>query len=222
MFQRVRLLATFLLFGVFRLSSVLLLASAVIPGLSAAPVIAGVGNAASNILVNSPLAQGSIFIVYGTGLGPADIALAPSAFQTTTLSGTSIAVTVGTTTVNALMYYTSDGQVAALLPSNTPTGLGAFTVTYNGETSPPMNRGIAPSNVGIFTISSNGDGPAIVTYPDYSLVSAAEVTPCGGPYTYCGAANPGDTLILWTTGLGPVNGDDASGVVWGKPFRTSR
>ena len=40
-------------------------------------------------------------------------------------------LSVGTTTVNALMYYTSDGQLAALLPSNTPTGMGAFTVNYN-------------------------------------------------------------------------------------------
>src|SRR5262249_21738715 len=27
----------------------------------------------------------------------------------------------------------------------------------------------------------------------------------------CGSANSGDTLILWGTGLGPVDGDDASG-----------
>ncbi|MEP7365760.1 MAG: hypothetical protein ABI972_21105 [Acidobacteriota bacterium] len=197
--------------GVVRMACVILLASALIPGLSAAPVITGMGNAGSNILANSPLAQGSIFIIYGTGLGPATLATASSAFQTTTLSGTSITVTVGTITVNALMYYTSDGQLAALLPSSTPTGTGAFTVTYNGQTSPPVNRGIAASNVGVFTITSNGQGPAIVTYPDYSLVSAAKGTPCGGPNTYCGAANPGDTLILWATGLGPVSGSDAAG-----------
>jgi len=118
---------------VFRLCPVMLLVSSGISGLSAAPVIAGLANAGSNILVNSPLAQGSIFIIYGTGLGPANIAFAPTAFQTTTLNGTSVTVTVGTTTVNALMYYTSDGQVAALLPSSTPTGTGAFTVTYNGQ-----------------------------------------------------------------------------------------
>ncbi len=201
---------------VFRLCPVMLLVSSGISGLSAAPVIAGLANAGSNILVNSPLAQGSIFIIYGTGLGPANIAFAPTAFQTTTLNGTSVTVTVGTTTVNALMYYTSDGQVAALLPSSTPTGTGAFTVTYNGQTSPAVNRGIAGSNVGVFTITSNGEGPAIVTYPDYSLVSAAKATPCGGPNTYCGAANPGDTLILWATGLGPVSGSDAAGAGLGQ------
>ena len=42
--------------------------------------------------------------------------------------------------------------------------------------------------------------------------------PCGGPNTTCGAANPGDTLILWATGLGPVNGSDASGAGLGVPM----
>src|SRR6202162_4636911 len=196
---------------VFRLSSFIFLVTAVTPWLSAAPTIAAVANAASNITFNAPIAQGAIFVLYGSGLGPANISFAPAAFQSTSLRGTSVAVTVGTTTVNALMYYTSDSQVAALLPSNTPTGAGTFTVTYNSQTSNSVGHGVAANNLGIFTVDSTGQGPGIVTYPDYSLVSAAKASPCGGPSTACGAANPGDTLILWATGLGPVSGDDASG-----------
>ena len=175
------------------------------------PQIDLVANAASNRGFGSAIAQGSIFIIQGTGMGPAALAIAPSPFRSTSVSGTSVAVTVGSTTVNAPMYYTSDGQVAALLPSNTPTGTGMFTVTYNGQTSFAVGHGIAPSNPGVFTIDSSGQGPGIVTYADYSLVSAGKASNCGGPNTACGAANPGDTLILWATGLGPVNGDDASG-----------
>jgi uncharacterized protein (TIGR03437 family) len=178
------------------------------------PGITGVENAASNIvpgLPNAGIAQGSIFIVQGNDLGPANISIASSAFQSTTLSDTSVAVTVGGTTVNALMYYTSAGQVAALLPSNTPTGTGTVTVSYTGETSFPIPITVVPNNLGIFSIDSSGSGPGIVTYADYSLVSAAKIAGCGGPNTACGAANPGDTLILWATGLGPVNGSDAAG-----------
>jgi uncharacterized protein (TIGR03437 family) len=195
---------------------VLLLGAAAMPRLSAAPSVTVVANAASNIGFNSPLAQGSIFVLKGTGLGPAQISIAPSPFQSTSLSETSVAVTVGTTTVNALMYYTSDTQVAALLPSNTPTGAGSFTVTYNGQTSNAIGHGIVASNVGLFTVDSSGMGPAIVTYPDGSLVSPAKAVSCGGPYTICGAANPGDTLILWGTGIGPVSGDDQSGAGLGQ------
>jgi hypothetical protein len=65
-------------------------------------------------------------------------------------------------------------------------------------------------------VDSSGQGAAIVTYPDYSLVSPVKAANCGGPNTTCGAANPGDTLILWGTGLGPVNGSDAAGAGLGQ------
>jgi uncharacterized protein (TIGR03437 family) len=176
--------------------------------------ITSVQNAASNItpgLPNAGIAQGSIFVVQGASLGPANIFIATAAFQSTTLSNTSVAVTVGGTTVNAPMYYTSAGQVAALLPSNTPSGTGTITVTYNSQTSAAVPITVVANNLGTFSIDSSGSGPDIVTFPDYSLVSAAKIAGCGGPNTECGAANPGDTLILWATGLGPVNGSDAAG-----------
>jgi uncharacterized protein (TIGR03437 family) len=91
-----------------------------------------------------------------------------------------------------------------------------FTVTYNGQTSTAVGHGIAANNLGVFTIDSSGQGPGIVTYSDYSLVSTVKASNCGGPNTTCGAANPGDTLILWGTGLGPITGDDASGAGLGQ------
>ena len=178
------------------------------------PQISDVQNVASNIpigLPNASLAQGAVFVVKGVSLGPSNIAFAASPFQGTSVSGTSVAVTVGATTSNALMYYASDGQVAALLPSNTPTGSGNLTVTSNGQTSATASVNIIANNLGIFTIDSSGQGPGILTYGDYSLVSAVKADNCGGPNTACGAANPGDALILWATGLGPVGGSDASG-----------
>jgi uncharacterized protein (TIGR03437 family) len=183
------------------------------------PTVLSVTNAASNIvpgLPNSGIAQGAIFTVFGSNLGPSNLSIAPAAFQSTTLSNTSVAVTVNGTTVNALLYYTSGGQVAALLPSNTPTGTGTITVTYNSQTGPSAPITVVSNNAGIFTAGSNGQGPAIVTYPDYSLVSPVKAANCGGPGTTCGAANPGDTLILWATGLGPVSGTDASGAGLGQ------
>ena len=173
-----------------------LMASAI--SLSAAPVVNSVMNAASNltpVLPNASIAPASIFIVKGTGLGPAAISIDPKPFQNTSLSGTSVSLTVAGTTVSALMYYTSATQVAALLPSNTPTGgPGTITVTYNGQSSPATQfRGVVASNIGFFTLNQSGQGPAIVTYPDYTIVSGVKGTPCGAPLTFCGAANPGDT-----------------------------
>lgn len=185
----------------------------------ASPAITSVENAASNIAPGLPgasIAQGAIFVVKGSGLGAANLATATAAFQNTSLSNTSIAVTVNGVTTHAFMYYSSATQLAALLPSNTPTGAGQLTVTYNGQTSVQAPIEVVANNVGIFTIDSSGQGPGIVTYPDYSLVSAIKANGCGGPNTACGAANPGDTLTLWATGLGPISGSDAAGAGLGQ------
>jgi uncharacterized protein (TIGR03437 family) len=208
----------------FYFALLLTLTSGAIPCLSAAPVITSVVNAASykdSRLPGAVITPGSIFIVRGSGLGPANIAIAPAAFQSTNLSGTSVRITVNSQTVNALMYYTSGTQVAALMPSSTSTG-GAgtgnpnaqvtITVTYNGEDSAPTPfQGVSFGSPGLFTVDSSGGGPALVTYADYSLVSPAKAANCGGPNTACGSANPGDTLILWATGLGPVPAGDGPG-----------
>src|SRR5579871_2467182 len=88
--------------------------------LAAGPTIAspGVYNSASYALVGFPnggVAQGSIFVVFGSGLGPADIAYNNSLPYQTSLAGTSINVTVSGTTVACYMFYTSAGQIAAIL-----------------------------------------------------------------------------------------------------------
>jgi uncharacterized protein (TIGR03437 family) len=179
------------------------------------PVISNVANAGSLItegLPNAGIAEGSIFTIFGSNLGPGTISIAQNAFQNTNLSGTSISVTVNGTVVAPLLYYTSATQVAALLPSNTPAGTGTITVTYNGVVGIAAPITVVQSNLGIFTATSDGQGVGIVTYPDYSLVSVTPAANCGGVYTTCGPASPGDTLTLWATGLGPVSNDSSVGV----------
>lgn len=178
------------------------------------PAITSVMNAASGnvqALPNGGIAEGAVFTIAGFGLGPASLAVAPNPFTSTSLLGTSVNVTVKGTTVAALMYYTSAGQIAGLLPSSTPVGTGTVAVTYNGATSAPAPITIVQSNAGIFTIPSGGSSAAVVTFPDYSVVSSIVGSPCGGPNTACGAANPKDVLVLWLTGLGPVSAPDNSG-----------
>jgi uncharacterized protein (TIGR03437 family) len=187
--------------------------------LSAAPVITSVANAASNTpsaLPNGSIAPGSIFVVNGSGLGPADTVTDPTPFQSTSLSGTSATITVNGTTVSALMAFTSDKQIQALLPSNTPTGTGTITVTYNSQASSTARFDVVSNNLGIFTVDSGGQGPGLITYADSSLVTPSKADDCGGPNTACGAANPGDTVILAGTGLGRISGDDASGAGLGQ------
>jgi uncharacterized protein (TIGR03437 family) len=192
--------------------------TAILP-VATGPVISAVTNGASYndpSLPNGGIAQGAVAVIKGINLGPATISVASNAFQSTTLSGTSVSITVKGTTVAGLMYYTSATQVAVLLPSNTPVGTGTITVTYNDQAGPASPITVVANNLGILTITSDGAGAGIVTYPDYGLVSTSKAANCGGPNTFCGAANPGDTLTLWATGLGPVTGNDAAGAGLGQ------
>jgi uncharacterized protein (TIGR03437 family) len=181
----------------YHLSLALLLSVA---GLYAqAPAPNSVQNPASNILPGLPnfgIAQGSIFVVYGSAMGPSAIMVGTTLPLPTTLGGTSIQVNVAGTTVNALMVYTLQSQIAAVLPSNTPVGTGTLTVTYNGVSgSTPIT--VVQSDFGILTVNETGAGPGVITFGDYSLVTATN------------SAKPGDTLIIWGTGLGPITGSDA-------------
>jgi uncharacterized protein (TIGR03437 family) len=150
-------------------------------------------------LSHGGIAQGSIFAVFGTNLGPANIAYTNYPLPTT-LAGTSVQVTSGGTTLNAFLIYSSDKQVAAILPSGIPTGTGSLTVTYNGETSNPVSFQIVPSTFGIFTVNAAGSGPAIAQ----NFNSSSE-QPFNNLVT---AAHQGQMVTLWGTGLGQIGGDD--------------
>ena len=166
---------------------------------SAQPTISGIVSSATYLppgLPNSGLAQGSIFVVFGSNMGPSTLVQVESYPVPTQLSGTSITVTVGGKANPALMVYTSAGQLAALLPSTTPTGTGTVTVTYNSQTSSSLPVTVVTSNFGMYTLSQNGSGPAVVTTTSYKAI------------TLTSPAKPGDTDILWGTGLGPYSGNE--------------
>jgi len=137
--------------------------------------------------------------VFGTGLGPAT-PQAATAFPLPTsggLGGTAVQVNVGTTSLYAVTMFTSASQLLGILPSRTPVGAGTMTVTYNGQTSPPQPIQVVPNSFGVFAVNEGGFGPAVVTDPQYQLITNGH------------SANPGDILTIWRTGLGAVPGDES-------------
>ena len=161
-------------------------------------------NAAS---YTSDVAQGSIFVIFGTGLGPAKLIQASSFPLSTTLSGTSVKVQVGSAAVDAIPIYTSATQVAAVLPSGTPPGSGFVTVAYNGTASNSAGIHVVANSFGAFTAGATGSGPASLQ----NFNSATDV-PLN---TLLRSAVPGQTAILYGTGLGPVAGNEAAGALPG-------
>ena len=136
-------------------SGSILFASAMLA--AAAPVLTGVYNAASWVpagLPNSGIAEGSIFTLVGTGMGPASLVQVTSYPLPTSqgLGGTSIQVTVGGVTNSCIMVYTVATQVAAILPSSTPVGAGTLTLTYQGAQGSIAIK-VVKNSLGIFTVN---------------------------------------------------------------------
>ncbi|HTC34533.1 MAG TPA: hypothetical protein VK724_14225 [Bryobacteraceae bacterium] len=148
---------------------------------------------------SSTLAQGSLFVVFGTGIGPAQYTGATSLPLPPQLGGTSISVTSGTTTLICPMVYSLLGTAAAILPSNTPTGPATVTLTFNKVVSPfPAQVTVVPSAIGLYTSSSSGLGPGPVTALNGVLK------------TFAAASKSSDIATVWGTGLGPISGPDAN------------
>jgi uncharacterized protein (TIGR03437 family) len=146
---------------------------------------------------NHVVAQGSIIAIKGS-LGPPQFSTLQQVPQAG-FGGVTITVTVNNTPVQALNYYVGP-QLAAVLPSNTPTGDGTFTVTYNGQTSAPAPVRVVQSSFGILTLDSSGLGAAKVC--DYRLDKTCQTYPA-----LTNSAIPGDTITLWGSGLGPTPSD---------------
>jgi uncharacterized protein (TIGR03437 family) len=163
------------------------------------PSIGGLLNNYSYIrpgLPNYGIAQGSIFDIFGTNLATSTASQGVPLQKS--LGGASISVTVNGVTTQAIPYFASPFQIAAILPSATPAGTGTITVTTGGQTSAPAPIVVLPSAFGLLSVSASGSGAAAAY--DYNEGNKL--------LTQTNAANPGEYIVLWGTGLGPVTGDE--------------
>jgi uncharacterized protein (TIGR03437 family) len=185
---------------------------AVVPA-TAQPTIAanGVLNASS---YQADIARGSWFVVFGTNMGPATLVSAPSVPFPTELSGSRVSFTpaAGGAALEARLWYTSAGQLAGLLPSTAAAGDYDVRVVFNNQTSAPRRVRVVERNFGFATAASNGAGPAQATNANLNngLSLVRFTTGSLGDYQHR-PAYPGETLVLWGTGLGPDAQSDVSG-----------
>ncbi|MFN0169227.1 MAG: hypothetical protein ACKV22_22615, partial [Bryobacteraceae bacterium] len=170
----------------------------------AAPEIRAILNAASYAvppLPNSGIARGSMFVVFGTELGPDDLRQAAGFPLPTTLGGTSIRVTVGATSVDALLVYAWTTQVAGILPSGTPEGIGLMEVTYNGHAGQAGAFRVVRSSPGILAQNQAGGGQALAQ--NFNSATDQPRNSLSRP------ARSGQVVTLWATGLGPIPDNEA-------------
>ena len=155
------------------------------------------------------VAAGSIVCIFGTNLASqtasaGSIPLPPALgnVRSVTFNG-----------VDAPLYFVSSNQINAqvpwnVLPAGGTSGTASVVVTTDAGASAPQSVQIVPALPGIFTMNQNGLGQAITT----DNADGAIAAPAGSiPGINTHPISIGSYLIIWCTGLGPVDKPIANG-----------
>jgi uncharacterized protein (TIGR03437 family) len=155
-------------------------------------------------LKGGAIARGSIFTIFGSAIGPAIPVQAVEFPLKATLAGVTITVAQQNVVVQALPVYVSEGQINAIMPSTAPLGAVTLQLQFNdGDGSPassPVRAEVVEASFGIFTATRRGVGPSIAFNFETEQEQPLNAT--------TRSARPGQVIVLWGTGLGPVMGGD--------------
>ncbi|MDP9055496.1 MAG: hypothetical protein M3N93_14525 [Acidobacteriota bacterium] len=139
---------------------------------------------------NNQVAPGQIVSIFGQNFTAAASASATAVPLPTRLSPQNTSVMA--CGVSFPLYNVFPGQINAQLPLECPTsGTVTATISAGGQTG-TQTFAVAPAAPGIFTVDGSGAGAGVILHANNSLVSAAQ------------PATPGETVVIYATGLGPT------------------
>jgi uncharacterized protein (TIGR03437 family) len=161
----------------------------------------------------SSIAPGSWIEIYGTFLSSSIRSWSGSDFNNgvapTSLDG--VSVSIGGKA--AFIDYISGGQIDALVPSDAPTGPVGITVTNSNGTSDNFWLTVNPTEPGLLAPAAfkvNGKQYVAALFSDgqtFAIPNGAISGVASRP------AKPGETLIIYGVGFGPVTGDSTAGTI---------
>ncbi|MCU1337513.1 MAG: hypothetical protein JWO19_3094 [Bryobacterales bacterium] len=143
----------------------------------------GVQSSATFAPFTAGLARGELILLNGSGLADQFVQASGAPFPPM-LGGVQVLIN----NVPAALYYVSPTVIAVLVPYGTASGIAQIQVVNKGTSSNAITAFVRTTAPGVFV--ANGYG--IAQHLDYSLV-----TP-GNP------AHPGESLLVYVTGLGDV------------------
>jgi uncharacterized protein (TIGR03437 family) len=163
--------------------------------------VGGIVNGAS-FVPGQAIAPGSLFSIFGSQL-----AAAPAGADTiplsTSLGGVTVKFVSGSTSVEAPLLYLQSNQINAVVPWNLVPGDATVVVTSASVSSTPASVKIGEFSPALFAIGTM----AAIQNVDGSLAQPAGSIP--GRTTHPAAI--GDVVIIYATGLGPVDTTPANG-----------
>ncbi len=122
-------------------------------------------NAASN--QTGAIAPGEIVVIYGSGLGPAQLVAPQAVGGAGPVQFDSVVASVGGTP--AQIVYVSAGQVSAIVPAGVAGPNAQISVQYLGQTGAPVSVPVAAASPALFTLNASGSGQALAVNADGSL-----------------------------------------------------
>ena len=159
-----------------------------LPSLSAAPMLVSVVNGASNL--SGPVVPGEVVVLYGTGLGPAQLTQAAPAGTSVLFNGTPGAIV-----------YASALQVSAVAPASLSGANVQIWEQYQSLATPALTLPVAAVSPALFTLDGSGRGQAAALNFDGSANSASHLS--------------AGIISLYATGVAPTT--PLQVLVGGKP-----
>jgi uncharacterized protein (TIGR03437 family) len=150
---------------------------------------ATVGGVANNASTITTVAPGAVISIYGTNLAPVFSGLDGFAAGLTALPQALNGVSVTIGGVKAPVYFVSAAQINVQVPFSVAAGSQPVVVTTSSGASTAFNVTVAAAAPSIFVVDAAGTG-AVVKNADFSLITAAN------------RAKAGDTIVIYSTGLG--------------------
>lgn len=168
------------------------------------PVITGIQNVAS--YTTGAVAPGENIVIYGTGIGPSQLAglqLTSSGTVATTVSGTQVFFDNNP----APIVYVSANQTSVMVPEQVSGRTTTqITVVNQGVSSLPLTYNVVAATPGIYTQNMAGTGPGSILNQDYS-VNGPNKPAAKGSYIQVYLSGTGDTTPALVTGaVNPANG----------------
>ncbi len=170
--------------------------SLVVTGSQPAPTITAVANAASF----QPTAASATWLsVFGSSLSSVTYTWQGSDFANGALPTSLEGVSATVNGIPAFIEYISPTQINLLAPDDATTGAVQVQVTVAQQTSNSLTIDTTDFAPAFFSIDNGAYVAA--QHADYTLVGSANLLP--GVTT--SPARPGETILLYATGLGPTN-----------------
>jgi uncharacterized protein (TIGR03437 family) len=153
----------------------------------------GIANAASFAPAGNPISPGEFIALFGAGLAKSTLTGAPP--YPATLNG----VTVLINGKAAPIYFVSAGQINCLVPYSTAGATATIQVQNGTASSNTVTVPVAVTSPGIYSLDQSGTGAGAIEHANGTVVNAAN------------PAAPGETVVVYLTGMGAVTPTIADG-----------